>query len=67
MEELLNEKLSAIFIAFTLAFSSVGTVILLDDVQTVEAKSYKSGKKSYNNNTGSSNYMQNNDSEQIQQ
>lgn len=57
------KKLSAIFIAFTLAFSSVGTVILFDDdVQTVEAKSYKSGKKSYNNNTGSNNYMQNNDS-----
>lgn len=39
------KKLSAILMAFALAFSSVGTVMLVDDVQTVEAKSYKSGKK----------------------
>lgn len=58
------KKLSAILMAFTLAFSSLGTVILVDDVQTVEAKSYKSGKKGFNNNnnTGSNNYNQNNDS-----
>ncbi len=58
------KKLSAILMAFTLAFSSLGSVILVDDVQTVEAKSYKSGKKSFNsnNNTGTNNYNQNNDS-----
>ncbi|SOC06327.1 hypothetical protein SAMN05880501_104247 [Ureibacillus xyleni] len=46
---------SAILLAFTLAFTSVGTVILQDDVQTVEAKKYKSGKKSYNSNPGTNN------------
>ena len=58
------KKLSAIFIAITLAFSSVGTVIpFLDLVETAEAKSYKSGKKSYNTNPGSTNNnVQNNDS-----
>lgn len=54
------KKLSAILMAFALAFSSVGTVMLVDDVQTVEAKSYKSGKKSYNNNTGTTNNFQDN-------
>jgi len=50
------KKLSAILIAITLAFSSVGTVIpFMDHVQTAEAKSYKSGKKSYNTNPGSTN------------
>ncbi|WP_370511998.1 hypothetical protein [Lysinibacillus sp. BW-2-10] len=54
---------TAILFAFTLAFSSIGSVILSDDVQTVEAKKYKSGKKSYNNNTGTTNNnIQNNDS-----
>lgn len=56
------KKLAAILFAFTLAFSSVGTVILPNDVQTVEAKSYKSGKKSYNSNNGTTNNIQNNDS-----
>ncbi|MCM3388368.1 hypothetical protein [Ureibacillus chungkukjangi] len=57
------KKLSAIFIAITLAFSSVGTVIpFLDHVETAEAKSYKSGKKSYNTNPGTNNNVQNNDS-----
>ncbi|MDI7743550.1 hypothetical protein QMK38_16225 [Lysinibacillus fusiformis] len=58
------KKLSAILIAITLAFSSVGTVIpFMDHVQTAEAKSYKSGKKSYNTNPGSTNKnIQNNDS-----
>lgn len=54
------KKLSAILMAFALAFSSVGTVMLVDDVQTVEAKSYKSGKKSYNNNSGTKNNIQDN-------
>lgn len=40
------KKLSAILIAFTLVFSSVGTTILFaNDADTVEAKGYKSGKK----------------------
>ncbi|RHW38237.1 preprotein translocase subunit Tim44 [Lysinibacillus yapensis] len=50
------KKLSAIFLAFTLAFSSVGTIIpFMDDAETAEAKRYKSGKKSYNNNPGTTN------------
>ena len=59
------KKLSAILIAITLAFSSVGTVIpFFDHVQTVEAKSYKSGKKSYNTSPGTTNnnIQNNNDS-----
>lgn len=58
------KKLSAIFIAFTLAFSSVGAVIpFMDDAETAEAKSYKSGKKSFKSNPGSTNNnnIQNND------
>lgn len=40
------KKLSAILLAFTLVFSSVGTTILFaNDAQSVEAKGYKSGKK----------------------
>lgn len=40
------KKLSAILLAFALVFSSVGSTILFaNDAQTVEAKSYKSGKK----------------------
>ena len=59
------KKLSAILLAFTLAFSSVGTVLLFsDDAQTVEAKSYKSGKKGFNNNNtnnNNTNIQKNND------
>lgn len=40
------KKLSAVLLAFTLVFSSVGSALLFaNDAQTVEAKSYKSGKK----------------------
>ncbi|MDN4492478.1 hypothetical protein [Ureibacillus aquaedulcis] len=58
------KKLAAILFAVTLAFSSVGTAIpFFDHVQTVEAKSYKSGKKSYNTSPGTSNNnIRNNDS-----
>jgi len=55
------KKLSAILLAFTLVFSSVGSVILFDGVQTAEAKSYKSGKKSFNSNNGGSSNFQKND------
>lgn len=52
----LSILLSATFLAFTLVFSSVGTVLLFgDDVQTAEAKSYKSGKKGFSNTPGSNN------------
>ena len=50
------KKLSAILLAFTLAFSSVGTTLLFsDDAQTVEAKGYKSGKKGFNSNNNTNN------------
>ncbi|MEK5080310.1 hypothetical protein MKX73_15380 [Solibacillus sp. FSL W7-1436] len=45
------KKLSAVLLAFTLVFSSVGTTILFaNDADTVEAKGYKSGKKGFNSN-----------------
>ncbi|MFJ8235943.1 hypothetical protein ACIQ34_09385 [Ureibacillus sp. NPDC094379] len=53
--------LSAIVLAFTLVFSSVGSVILFDGDQTAEAKSYKSGKKSFNSNNGGTNNFQKSD------
>ncbi len=52
----LSILLSATLLAFTLAFSSVGSVLLFgDDEQTAEAKSYKSGKKGFTNTPGSNN------------
>ncbi|MBD8036109.1 MULTISPECIES: hypothetical protein [Solibacillus] len=56
------KKLSAILLAFALVFSSVGSTILFaNDAQTVEAKSYKSGKKGFsNNNNNNSNIQKNN-------
>ncbi|NLY79068.1 MAG: hypothetical protein GX072_03955 [Lysinibacillus sp.] len=55
------KKLSAILLAFALVFSNVGAIALFDGVDTtVEAKSYKSGKKGFNNSP-SSNRIQNDD------
>ena len=51
------KKIFAMFIAITVMFSSVGTTILFLDEPTVEAKSYKSGKKGFNSNKNS--YIQN--------
>lgn len=56
------KKLSAIFLAFTIVFSSVGSVIFFDGEQTAEAKSYKSGKKGFSN-PGSTNFFQNKDND----
>lgn len=56
------KKLSAVLLAFALIFSSVGSTLLFaNDAQTVEAKSYKSGKKGFSNNNNSSNIQKNND------
>ncbi|MEK4425534.1 hypothetical protein [Solibacillus sp. FSL K6-1523] len=50
------KKLSAILLAFALVFSSVGSTLLFaNDAQTVEAKSYKSGKKGFNNSNSNNN------------
>ena len=42
------KQLTALFLAMTLIFSSVGSTLLFSDDNHVEAKSYKSGKKSFN-------------------
>ena len=59
------KKLSAVLLAFTLVFSSVGSALLFaNDAQTVEAKSYKSGKKGFSNNNtnnNNTNIQKNND------
>ncbi len=47
------KKVLAMFIALTVVFSSVGTTILFLDEPTVEAKSYKSGKKGFKSNNNS--------------
>lgn len=55
------KKLSAVLLAFTLIFSSVGTTLFFaNDAQTVEAKSYKSGKKGFSNNNNNSNIQKSN-------
>lgn len=55
------KKLSAVLLAFTLVFSSVGTTILFaNDADTVEAKGYKSGKKGFNSNNNNTNIQKNN-------
>lgn len=56
------KKLSAIMLAFALVFSSVGTTLFFaNDAQSVEAKSYKSGKKGFsNNNNNNTNIQKNN-------
>ena len=55
------KKLSAMMLAFALVFSSVGTTLFFaNDVQSVEAKSYKSGKKGFSNNNNNTNIQNNN-------
>ena len=50
------KKLAAIFLAFTLMFSSVGANLFFGEDHQVEAKSYKSGKKGFNStNTNKNN------------
>ncbi|MEG0384750.1 hypothetical protein [Solibacillus cecembensis] len=56
------KKLSAVMLAFALVFSSVGSTLLFaNDAQTVEAKSYKSGKKGFNNSNNNSNIQKKDD------
>lgn len=55
------KKLAAVFLAFTLVFSSVGTTIFFGGDHQVEAKSYKSGKKGFkSNNNNQSNIQKDN-------
>ena len=44
------KKFISVFIAFSVIFSSVGTSLLFMEDSSVEAKSYKSGKKTFNTN-----------------
>ena len=59
------KKILSILLTAALVFSPVGNVVFHNDTTTVEAKSYKSGKKSFNrnnnttNNNNSSNFQQN--------
>ena len=56
------KKLTAIFLAFTLVFTSVGGTLFAFDDHQVEAKSYKSGKKGFKSNNNNSN-IQNKDND----
>ena len=59
------KKILSILLTAALVFSPVGNVVFHNDITTVEAKSYKSGKKSFNrnnnttNNNNFSNFQQN--------
>ena len=61
------KKLLAAMLTVTLIFSPIGSYVFQDTTTTVEAKGYKSGKKSFNfnsnnNNTNKSSLFQNNKS-----
>lgn len=67
------KKLASVFFAITLLFSTVGAVVFVNDT-AVEAKSYKSGKRGFqqpskynNNNNYNNNYQQNQNQNKIQQ
>lgn len=49
------KKIFAAILTAALVFSPVGTTIFQDQVSTVEAKSYKSGKKGVNFNKSTTN------------
>lgn len=56
------KKFSAIVLAFALVFSNVGAVVFHDGGDfTVEAKSYKSGKKGFSGNNGATKNRMTND------
>ncbi|WP_042472988.1 hypothetical protein [Bacillus ndiopicus] len=52
------KKLAAVFLAFTLVFSSVGTTLFFGGDHQVEAKSYKSGKKGFKSNNNNQSNIQ---------
>lgn len=53
------KKLASVFFALTLLFSTVGAIILVNDT-AVEAKSYKSGKRGFQQpSKNNNNYQQN--------
>lgn len=56
------KKIVLAFCAIALVFSPIGDVVFQDQDTTVEAKRYKSGKKSFNpdNNSNNNSFFQNN-------
>lgn len=52
------KKLVAALLTVTLVFSTVGNLVFQDEETTAEAKSYKSGKKSFNTNTDTKSNIQ---------
>ncbi len=65
---LILKKFVAALLAVAIAFSPAGNFVFQDDVQTVEAKRYSSGKKSFNMNKSTPNsnhsYFQNKKAEE---
>ena len=49
------KKILSALLTAALVFSPVGNVVFHNDTTTVEAKSYKSGKKSFNRNNNTTN------------
>jgi len=49
------KKILAAMLTVTLIFSPVGNIVFQDQPTTVEAKSYKSGKKGFSNNNSTNN------------
>lgn len=53
------KKFMAALLTITLAFSPVGTYVFQDHSESVDARGYKSGKRSFNNNTNNNSNFQN--------
>ncbi len=49
------KKILAALLSAALIFSPVGNIVFQDQTTTVEAKGYKSGKRSFNNNNSTTN------------
>ncbi|MED3758223.1 MULTISPECIES: hypothetical protein [Peribacillus] len=49
------KKFMAALLTITLAFSPVGTYVFQDHTESVDARGYKSGKRSFNNNNNNNN------------
>ncbi|MCP1490963.1 putative lipid-binding transport protein (Tim44 family) [Peribacillus frigoritolerans] len=53
------KKLMAALLTITLAFSPVGTYVFQDHSESVDARGYKSGKRSFNSNNNNNSNFQN--------
>lgn len=52
-KKIMMKKFMAALLTITLAFSPVGTYVFQDHSESVDARGYKSGKRSFNSNTNS--------------